>query len=403
MPRQLHLRYTMKNHLLVALGSALLLGSVARGAYAPIPEQEQGEAFTITLKAGITGDSNIFGDRASEIESTVVSVSPKAALNLSLTSQTFFSAFYQPTLEHFDNRPGDKTLDSHQVMARVAHQFSGATTIDVTNVFTTQRNPESLLAGLPVNSDQSFKSNELNLIFDTSLNPRSTLTIKGRSGVFRYDSAKLSANLDRAENLIGVSASYDMVPELSLNGELRLMAIDYRTDGSTKDKNSVFFLLGGDYLVAETLTASARVGVEQRDRAGTERSSRSPYFELTGTYDYAEGSLLSGGIIMAYEEASNVAQFTDTKARRFFANLQHAITPLITGSAALHYEPSQLKGRIGNADVDESTMRLGLALTYAPLPNLSVSATFDRDDVKSDEASREFDRNRFGVSGTYTF
>jgi len=384
------------------LPGILLFAPAARAVYAPVPEQQLDDAWTIEVKGGMTSDSNIFADRTSKIDSTVYTLSPKVSANLSLTNQTFFSSYYQLTIDHFSNRPTDKTLDSHQLMARVAHQFSQATTIDFTETFTVQHNPQSLLAGQPINSDQSFKNNEVNLVYTTGLSPRADLTVKGRTGLFRYDNAKLSANLDRAENIYGFSAGYKVVPELKLDGEFRYQWINYSTGGATKDKSSTFFLVGADYAIGETVTATARAGYEDRRRKGAP-GTNAPYFELTGNYDYAEGSYLSTGVVYTYEEASNVTLFTDTQSMKFFANIQHALTPLITASAALNYEPSQLKGRVGTANVDDRTWRLGLALSYVPNKNFTVSATYDRDDVSSDEPDREFLRNRFGIAGVFTY
>ena len=384
------------------LPGLLLSATFARAVYAPIPEQQAVDALTFEVRGGITSDSNIFADQTSKIESTVYTVSPKVLFNASLTDQTFLSTFYQLTIDHFSDRPTDSTLDSHQVMARLAHQFSSATTIDFNDTFTTQRNPQSLLAGQPINTDQSFKNNEINVVFSTSMTPRANLTLKGRMGTFRYDNAQLSANLDRAENLYGIAAGFEFLPELTLDGELRFQWIDYRTASSTKDKRSEFYLVGADYRVGETLTASGRAGYEDRKRDGAKGTS-APYLELTGSYDYAEGSRLTGGMVFTYEEASNVTLFTDTQAYNFFTNIQHAVTPLITASAAVNYEPSQLKGRVGVHNVDETTWRFGLALSYVPNQNLTLSATYDRDDVSSDDPSREFNRDRFGVSAIFRY
>ena len=113
------------NFLRVLLAGGLLLAaSPAHAVYAPIPEQEQGKSLVLTLKSGLSYDTNIFGASAKNIESSIFEISPKAAYNASLSAQTFFSTSYQLTLDHFDNRPGEKTLLSHEFTARAAHAFS---------------------------------------------------------------------------------------------------------------------------------------------------------------------------------------------------------------------------------------------------------------------------------------
>ena len=184
--------------------------------------------------------------------------------------------------------------------------------------------------------------------------------------------------------------------------EYRHQTIDYRSAGANKDKTSDFLLGGVDYKAAEKLTASARLGVEWRRRAG-EKDQTAPSAELSLKYDYAEQSFVSGGYAYTMDESSDVANYTDTKVNRFFINLQHAITPLIVASGSVDYEPSVLQGRRGVSNANETTLRFGAAISYLPTKNWTLSATYDYDRVNSDVAVREMVRSRTGLSATYAF
>lgn len=386
---------------------ALLIGGLvtavpAWAVYAPVPEQDQGKAWTVSLAAGVSYDSNIFAAPTSEISSVIYMASPKVAFNTSVTDQTFLSASYQLTYDHFDNRPGEQNVDSHDLSARVAHAFTKETTVDVSDDFSINRNPAADLAGLQVNSDQSFESNEADARFSTSLSPKIGLTIKARSMLYDYYNSRLGTSLDRTENLYGISGDYAIQQDLKSNLEYRHETIDYKDEGDNKDKTSDFLLVGADYDVGKKLTASGRVGVEYRKR-DEERSATSPYVELSAKYAYAQGSFISGGYVSTFEESSNVVVYTDEQVNRFFVNVQHAITPLITISGSADYEPSRLEGRIGFPSVDETTTHLGFALSYLPTKNWLVSGTFDYDNVTSGDATREYTRNRYGVNATYSF
>ena len=221
---------------------AFMAMAPAWAVYAPIPEQDQGKAWTVDLLAGVSHDSNIFGAASNEISSTIFTAAPKISFNASLANQTFVAASYLLTFDHYVNRPGNKNLDSHALTARLAHAFTSSTSIDLSDDFTIQKNPASLLAGLPVNSDQSLKNNEIDGSFATSLTEKAGLTIKAQSVLFLYDSAKLGTSLDRTENLFGVSGDYAVLPDLKGVGELRYQTIDYRDEGENKDKTSEFFL-----------------------------------------------------------------------------------------------------------------------------------------------------------------
>jgi Putative beta-barrel porin 2 len=387
-----------------ALLTFLFAGALPLGAvYAPIPEPEQGKVFSVTLKAGAYRDSNIFGSVTGAIDSMVYSVSPTLSLNASLSQQTFLSGRYKLALDRIEDRPGDNTLDSHEATVRLAHAFRPGTTIDITESYTIARNPESLLAGISLNTDQSFQRNQVDGRFEHTLNPKFAATVKARSILFSYDNDGLAESLDRAETLLGLTGVYALLPETKVAAEYRFQDVAYDTGGATKDKDSHFLLVGIDYAPGPKLTASARVGAEFRSRSG-EAGQDSPYLELSAKYDYGEENFLSAGYVYTLEETSNVALYTDTQVHRVFANVQHALTPSLVGSGSINFEPSTLQGRRGiSPDRDETTVRFGLALTYVAQRNWSVSATVDLDDVSSDDVSRGLERSRYGVSARYQF
>jgi hypothetical protein len=264
----------------VFLAGGLLAAALpARAVYAPVPEQDQGKSLVVTLKAGVSYDTNLFGASTRAIDSSVFQLSPKVAYNASLTSQTFASASYQPTIDHFDKRPGDKTLDSHEATARVAHAFSATTTLDVLEIYQVARNPESLLSGLPLNSDQSNNRNEVDANFSTAPTAKTTVTLKARAVNYDYRDAVIGRSLDRFENLLGFSGGYAVLPEVKAIAEFRHQDVFYRKLGEAKNKRSDYLMAGADYDVAKKLTVSGRAGAEWRHRS-SERSSTAPYAEL---------------------------------------------------------------------------------------------------------------------------
>lgn len=392
----------MKLTRFLALLGVAALAQPIWAVYAPIPEQEQGKQFSVLVRAGITQDSNIFGSATDEIDSTVYNFSPLLSVNSSLTDQTFFTGSYQLSLDHFTDRPGDQTLDSHTLSLRLAHAFSADSNIDVSNTFTSTKNPESTLAGVPINTDQSFKRNQFDGRFKSKFGQKMDGVVKFRTVNYSYDNAILGANIDRTENLYGIELGNQVLPEIHLSGEYRHQTINYDSGGSLKDKASDFVIGGLDYQVARKTSFTGRLGYEWRDRSGAENSS-APYVELSAKYDYAERSYVASGYIYTFEEASNTALYNDTKVSRFFVNLQHAVSALIVASGSINYEPSSLQGRSGIADVDETTTRFGLALTYLLNKNWTLSATFDHDKVESDDPSRGMKRDRFGINAALSF
>lgn len=382
--------------------SGLVAATSARAVYAPIPEQDQGKDLVFSVRGGLSHDSNIFGAPAGEIDSIIWTLAPRVAYNASVTNQTFLSASYGLTLDRFSDRPGDKLLDSHELAARLAHSFSKTTTLDLNETFSIARNPESQLPGVTLNTDQSYKRNQLDGRFNTALNPKIGLTVKARSVYFDYRNAGLGRSLDRIENLYGIAGDYAILPEVKAVAEYRHLEIFYRKQGEIKNKKSDFIMGGLDYAVAQKVTLSGRLGGEWRERSA-ERDTSNPFVEVSGKYDYARESFIVGGYGYTLEETSDTLRFTDAKVNRVFVNVQHALSALIVASGSVAFEPSQLQGRRGFANIDEDTTRVGLALSYLPNKNWVISANYDYDHIDSDDAARDLRRNRVGVNATFSF
>ncbi len=381
---------------------ALCVCQSARAVYAPIPEQQQGKDLSFSLESGISYNNNIFGAATGPIGSFVFEVAPNLTFNASLTDQTFLTAGFRPTLDYFDNRPGEKLLYSQAVNARVAHAFSRTSVLDLSDAYSYDQNPEAILNGAPVNTDQTLQSNEFNARYSFAPTEKLGLVLKARSVYYDYISEQLGEELNRFENLYGLEFDYALLPELKAAGEYRHQDVDYSSDPSGNNKHSDFLMAGFDYSVGPSLTTSLRLGVEYRHRDGLSDET-SPYAEFTTKYVYAKGSFVSAGYSYSLEETSNPLLFSDEKTNRIFANIQHAVSALVVASASLDYEPATLVGRPGQPDVSEDTTHAGVALTYLPARDWTVTASYDYDYVDSGISNRGLDRSRVGLSATVVF
>ncbi|GAB5558761.1 MAG: hypothetical protein SynsKO_04080 [Synoicihabitans sp.] len=387
----------------IALLILLFAVSSARAVYAPIPEEELGKAFVVRLAGGVYHDSNIFGSATDERDSMVYRLAPSFSYNSSVTPQTFVSLGYRLSFERVEERPLNKDLISHVLNGRLAHSFSEDSILDITNNLSLIESPESLLPGLPLNTDQSFTSNQLDATYTNSFGERMGYSLKGRSLLFAYDLKSLAQQLDRHEFLLGASLDYSASEQTTILGEYRFQDVSYDTAGALKDKQSHFLLGGMDYNPSEKLSLSMRMGLEQRDRSGAPDDD-APRAEVISRYSYGEKSFISGGYIFAIEEVSNVVLYTDIEVHRFFVNVQHALGANTMGSLFYNVEPSTLLGRPGvTGDQDETTQRFGAALTFRPRPGLTLAGTLDLDATKSDDANRELDRTRVGFDITWAF
>lgn len=391
----------MKNLTRFALAVALA-PTLAFAIYAPIPEQEQGKALTYRLGASTYQDSNIFGAATGAIDSFVWNVNGKIAFNGSIDDQTFASASYFISNDYVVDRPGDKNLTNQTFTGRLAHSFSSATNLDVSATYDIAQNPESLQAGIPLNTDQSYKRAEANARFTTGIGQKGSFVGKYRFIDYAYDTATLARELDHDENLFGIELGYALLPETKLVGEYRYQTINYGTGGALKDKTSNFLMAGFDYNPTKEMMVSARGGVEDRER-DSQPDVTAPYVELSSRYTYAENSYVAAGYSYTIEEPSDTIRYNDSEVNRFFVNVQHRLSGPFICSGTITYEPSQLQGRGAQPDTDEETLRFGLGITWQPTKNWTVSGTYDLDDIQSDDPGREQNRDRYGVSASFTF
>jgi len=392
----------MRLSLAILTGLALCVCQPAWAVYAPIPIQQQGKDLSFSLESGISYNSNIFDTATDPIGSIVFEVAPDLTFNSSLSNQTFFSAGFRPTLDYFENRPGEKLLYSQAVNARLAHSFSRTSVLDLSDAYSYDQNPEAIVNGAPVNTDQTLQSNEFDARYSFSPTEKLGLVLKARSVYYDYISEQLGEELNRFENLYGLEFDYTLLPDLKVAGEYRHQDVDYSNNPSNNNKHSDFLMAGFDYNVGPRLTASLRLGVEYRHRDGLSDET-SPYAEFSTKYDYAKGSFVSVGYSYSLEETSNPILFSDEKTNRIFVNIQHAFSALIVGSASVDYEPATLVGRPGQADVSEDTTHAGVALTYLPARDWTLTASYDYDFVDSGISNRGLDRSRVGISATVVF
>ena len=112
-----------------------------------------------------------------------------------------------------------------------------------------------------------------------------------------------------------------------------------------------------------------------------------------------EGQQSSAGYGFSVEEVSNLDVYTDMEVHRFFANVQHVLSPRLVATGSVSWEPGTLNGRAGiREDQDETNTKAGAALIYRVNTRWTISATLDRDEVTSDDPGRLLKRTRGGLS-----
>ena len=146
--------------LAVKFALSLLFPVALWGVYAPIPEQDQGYLFMVSLEGGAGFDSNIFGAPANELDSFLITVSPQLKLNYSGEDQTFLSAVYDLDANFYTDRPSNDSLLNHMLGLSLSHTFSPTLYLDLEDTFLIINSPESFEIRT-LQTDQSFHANSI--------------------------------------------------------------------------------------------------------------------------------------------------------------------------------------------------------------------------------------------------
>lgn len=385
-------------------GVSLALASTAKAVYAPISDVEKGRLLTTYATVGGYYDTNIFGGPYNERASWVTYVAPQAALNWNPRKQMLLAGNAGVRWDNYDNRPSASNLFSYNSSLRLAYTFSPRLEAEVSGLYSLTRNPESLLAGANtlLAEDQTRRDVGFDSRVRWTFTPRNGLVAKVRGSQFHYRTRGLSVELDRQELLTSLAWTYLVRPRSRAVFEHRSQLVRYRYQEEFKDKDSQLFLVGLDYSLGRTLGLTSRAGAEWRQR--TDGVAWRPYGEVGAKWDYAKGSYLSGGYAYVIEEVANVAVYNDISVHRFFLNLQHALTPTLTGGLALGWEPSRLNTRRGvGRRASETNWKLGASLEKKFSSRWSVILSCDYDDITSDDTTRGLHRLRTGLSSRHVF
>ena len=222
-----------------------------------------------------------------------------------MMDQTFLSASYRLTLDYFDNRPGDKLLDSQVISQRASglHALTKETTLDVSDAFVVgfeiPGRPSTACRSIPTSHSDS---NEANARFNTTLSAQDRAYHQRRVRCSTAISTRSWAPVSITRKIF--TGSRRTTPSSRISGAISSTGMRRsitRTRAATRTRPPISLLVGGDYDVGEKITASGRFGVEYRKR-DEERNATSPYVEISSKYAYAQGSFLAAGYVYTFEE-----------------------------------------------------------------------------------------------------
>lgn len=226
-------------------------------------------------------------------------------------------------------------------------------------------------------------------------------------GIVDYDSEVLSIFQDRFEHNFGNEFRFLIWPLTTLVAEYRFGIIDYMEAGN-RGSTSSFFLGGFDHNFNPRFSISARGGMEFRQFDsdsvnGFEEGDRtSPYAEATLKYSVAQRMIITWTNRYSLEEPDVPTAFSRTTFRSALA-AQYSFTTRIIGNLSVGYENDQNEGGLFGTDFNENAYDASLSLRYVVNRTWAFDLGFQHTEVISDDAFREFARNRIYTGATFTW
>ena len=447
-------RISMKN-------SVLTTSLVAVGLLSVPAAQAQRQDKPWSVSASVRG---FYDDNVATTATTVVP-GPQESFGLQFrpsisyyidSGATSFSASYGADVRYYENR-SDSTDYQHDATLLLAHSFSEAHKLSISEQFVAAQEPELTDAGTVFRSVGDNYRNTFRIGHEAELSRLISVEISYRNTYVDYEQdeaditrsqvgsppppapplldngyASFSSLLDRWEHRFGTDLRWQVQPQLrALVGymyDIRVNTSDAALAGPTggpggnpaqrvvlpeeRDSRSHFLYVGADKNFSPQLSGAVRVGAQYTEYpnsfAGAQNNVVNPYGDASISYEYRKDSSFTFGI--RHDRAQTDVAVTggnanptlDAENTTLYGTLSHAFTARLQGDITARYRLSQFED--GAADNSrESYAIIGTSLEYAINPFLTAEAGYSFTRLDSDLANRSFSRNRvfIGLRATY--
>ena len=385
-------------------------------------------------------DDNITTTSDHPLNSLGYQLSPSASLNLPL-DQTFISLDYRYARIYYEQRPGNKTDQTHNFDGLLEHKFSERYKVEVADTFVDSQEPT--INGNSKTFDTPYRTygNNIHNYGTIKFTAQATelLAVElGYGNTFvdysQTDNSSLGSGQGTPESNSQASAA-GLLNRIEQTGsiDLRWLAlqdtdailgyqfgdadynadeiIDYANTVHSDAKNSRWhrIYVGADHRFNAQLSGSIRVGGQITDYYNQNDNKTTPYVDSSLTYQYGRGNFIRFGAthtVAATDEYSiqnnNKNNITvDQQVTAVYLSVRHMITPKLAGNLLVNGQRGEFQGGSQDGNIEYYFLP-GVNLSYAFNPHLSAEAGYNFDRLDSD-SGRSYTRNRayIGVRATY--
>ncbi len=370
-------------------------------------------------------------------------LSPEFSLNLPL-QQTLIGLDYIYDMRWYADRADNHQASadhSHQVTARLGHEFTEGYRLDLSDAFVIAQEPELLNTGItPAGTPLRLNGNNIRNTATAKLHADFTRNFGIELGysntLIDYDQntqpfgpgptggVSYGALLNRMEHLVNLDFRYRALPMTWALIGYQFGLVDHnskdtfmpgfpfiaktRSDPSLRDEQSHYAYVGIDQMFTKNINGSVRVGAQYTEwpnsdwanppGAGPAPSLRHdsviPYADASGTYTFGDGNTIQLGVRHSRIQEDIFA--LDSEATTVYTSLAYKITPVLKGTLMGSLQHAAFEGAImpGVTGKSEDYYTVGVNLDYAINKFLAAEAGYNFDRLDSELSDRSFSRNR---------
>ncbi len=253
----------------------------------------------------------------------------------------------------------------------------------------------------PGTGDSLSSLARLNLSYRWTPRLTSTVSVSANASNF-VESASQTG--DSFETGVGTELRYLWSPRYTLIGEVRHSMITYPNAPQAvlgRDSSTNTLLIGAEVIFTARLRGSLRLGEAIRTFTDTGKSSSAPYGEASLTYNPAPTSQVAVSSRYGFEEPPD--QSTEVVSLRTSISYFKAITPRLSGTAALNGSMRTSTNKSLQLEVTENTVDANMSLQYRFSRDFKLDLSFSFTKSLSSSGERDYDRSRVFLGGEYTF
>ncbi len=300
-------------------------------------------------------------------------------------------------LHYFDAPPSiDETNYSTKAVFNFAHELTPRLRFN-NNFFLTYEVEPNFGVGASTarrNGQYWYGYNNFSVAYAWSerFSTTSSYTLDG----IKYEDSQIGQFEDRLSHLFSQQFSYAM--SRTLKGVMEYRYRTTRYDRATSANYISHYLLAGvDKAWSERSSASFRAGAEYYDSERTQKTA--PYFEAALSHAASEKTSLQVYAAVGFD-GSELGDYESRYSYRAGATATQQVSERLRLNGGLNYIYSDFEG---TNSITEHQVNATAGLGYRVWENISLDANYTYTLLSSDDAFRDYDRNRIYLGLNATF